>query len=152
MAGTTGSTIRKSTLQSTKAVGVQWRALTTALGHHVDVTGVDASKMILLVAHDCTTPAQNYIFVGTSDSAATGSSYGRPFSAAKLYRTKISSSKTLKATAYTKLRATASTKLMRVDVLGPFETARYKDSNGYIKYCKGALGSTTCFVCPILLT
>jgi hypothetical protein len=149
---TTGSTIRKTTADSTKAVGIQWRALTTALGHHINLTGIDASKMILLVAHDSTTPTQSYIFVGTSDSAATGSSYARPFSAAKLYRTKISSSKTLKATAYTKLRATNSTKLMKIVMLGPFETAKYKDSNGYIKYCKGKTGSTTCYVCPILLT
>ena len=155
MAGTTATTIQKCTAHSTKGFHVQWRALTTALGHHLDLNNVDASKLILLVAHDSSKAAMaHYIAIGTSDSAssgAKGSTHFYPYSAAKIGPLKVGSSVTIKATAFTKMRATGSTDLMAVSVLGPFETARFKDSDGYMNIAKYAFGSTTAFVGAILL-
>ena len=152
MAGTTATTIQKCTAESTKGFPLQWRILTTALGHHLNVKDVDASKMIILTARDSTKAAgTQYIWLGTSDSACSGTSQAHPYSASKLHIKKIGSSKILKATAFTKLRASGSTILMCVNVLGPFETARYKDSDGYINISKGKLGSTTCWIGAILI-
>ncbi len=153
MAGTTATSIQKCTAESTQAFPVQWRAFTTALGHHIDVSNVDASKMIVLVAHDASEAAitAHAVYIGTSDSACSGTSYDRPYTAGELGPKKVGSSLAVKATAFTKLRASGTTLLMVVDVLGPFETARYKDGDGYINIALGALGSTTCWVGAILL-
>ena len=155
MAGTTATTIQKCTAHSTKGFHVQWRALTTALGHHLNVNNIDAGRLILLVAHTSTKAAEvNYIAIGASDSASSGGknpALNYPYSAGKLGPLKVGSSQTLAATAFTKMRSSGSTLLMAVSVLGPFETARFKDSDGYMNIAKYAFGSTTAYVGAILV-
>ncbi len=152
MAGTTATTIQRCTAESTQAFPVQWRALTTNLGHHIDVSNADASHLVILVARDSTdVGADHAIQIGTSDSACSGTSYDMPYSAASLGPKKVGSSAAIKASAFSKLRASGTSHLMVIDVLGPFETARYKDGDGYINISKWAFGSTTCWVGAILL-
>ncbi len=153
MAGTTATTIQRCTDESTKGFPVQWRLLTTALGHHLDLNAVDASKLVILVARDSSKAAQSYIQVGTSDSACSGTSYTMPYTASKLGPKKVGSSRVEGDTPYTTCfkAASGATGNMVVNVLGPFETARYKDGDGYINISKFAVGSTNCWVGAILL-
>jgi hypothetical protein len=64
---------------------------------------------------------------------------------------KLKQAKAAKASAYAKFRTTASTKLVTLSVLGPFETARFKDTDGYINFSKAITGSTVAQVAAILL-
>jgi hypothetical protein len=149
MAGTTASSIVSITAyNSSTPKGVQWVSLATEAGRHIDVNGVDSTKMILLVTADSTDQANDVIYIGCTD---TDDSDTADYSAGKLNQMKVNCARVTKGTAYAKLRSTASTHLKSLYAIGPFETARFKDSDGYINIAKGKEGSSVTFICPILL-
>ena len=148
MAGTTASSIVSLTLGSSTPSGVQWCAIATDAGRHIDVNNVNATKMILLITGDSTDQANDGYYIGNTDTDASSTS---PYSAGKQNQMKIFCAKVTKATAYAKLRATGATHLKHLYVAGPFEINRFKDTDGYINVSKVKLGSTTSFIAPILL-
>lgn len=149
MAGTTASSVTAITaFNSSSPANVQWCALATEAGRHIDVSNVDAKKMILLVAADSTDQALDYIHIGETD---TGDGTNPSYSAGELGALRVGCAKVTKGTAYAHLRSTATTHLKSLYVIGPFETARFKDSDGYINIAKGKEGSSATYIAPILL-
>jgi len=146
-----GTTIQKLSYNSSTPVRLDWDAFTTGVAEFVDFDGVDGSKVILLVARQSTKGGTSY-YIGTSASAATGSSYtARYFSGSKKGRMKIGTTKAVKAKTYTKFRSTGDTLLVTIEAFGPFEMSRFKDTDGYVKFCKRITGSTTAKVAAILV-
>ena len=86
-----------------------------------------------------------------SSCATTGSSYNKNYSNSKLNRMKVKVAKAAKASDEASFRSTGSTRLMTINALGPFETARFKDTDGFINFTKAITGSTVAFVSAILL-
>lgn len=148
MAGTTASSIVSLTYNSTSGSQVQWVALATEAGRHIDMNDVDATKMILLVTGDSTDQTSDIFYLGCTD---TDDSDTAPYSAGKLNQMKVSVGIVTKGTAYAHLRSTASTHLKHLTVIGPVEIARFLDSDGYLNIAKGRLGSSSTFIAPILL-
>ena len=149
MAGTTAATVASITAyNSTTAKNIGWTALATEAGRHIDVSGLDATKMILLVKGDSTDQANDVIYIGATD---TDDSDTANYSAGKLNQMKVNLAKVTKATAFAACRATGTTHLQHIYAIGPFETARFMDTDGYINIAKGKLGSTACHIAPILL-
>ena len=130
-----------------------WTTLASGANNiYVDVNNVDGSKLILLVGNNKATGVSatcGIFYIGTSDSAATNSSKAYPYSAAMLRRMKVDSTRSSDTDA-----AFPSTGgKVQITVLGPFETARFKSSQGYIKICKAksAGDAGDYYVCPILI-
>lgn len=145
------STVQSLSYNSSTPTRLNWSSLATGANNfYVDVNNADGSKLIILVARDSTIAGTTY-YVGTSDTATSGTSYTFEFTGNKLGRMKLKTSKAAKAKAYTRFRSTASTKVVTIEVLGPFETARFKDADGYINVCKAKTGSTWSKVATILL-
>lgn len=132
---------------------IPWSSLATDANNvYMDMTGKEGSKVIFIVAHETTdVAAGTTIYVGTSDSATTRSAAAALFSGAGLNRMKIKMDKHVKATKYARFRSTGTTHLHVFDVLGPFETARFKDSDGHINISKAITGSTLARIAAILL-
>jgi hypothetical protein len=135
--------VAKSTLifcsgTSTPAL-IKWSSLASAANNtYFAVGNQDVSKMIILVCHSNSTDVgttAGYFYIGTSASAATGSSYTRQFSANKLNRMQF---KVAPPTTDAKEGLTLSSAgaHIAISVIGPIETARFKDTDGYIKMCK----------------
>ena len=105
-----------------------------------DVNNVDASKMMILYAGHST--LINRIWIGTSDSRSSGALVAAaryPYSAAELGRMKIQTTVETDGALRSRFRSTvaADTEVFAVFALGPFETARFKDSEGHINVCRG---------------
>lgn len=148
-----GTTITKPSYNSSTPAQLSWLLMTSGgANNYIDVDGLDGSKIIFLVAHESTkVAAGSTIYIGTSDSATTRSAAANLYSGAGLNRMKLKLAKATKGSAYAKFRTTATTRTVSMSVLGPFETARFKDSDGYIKFAKAITGSTTAHVAAILL-
>jgi hypothetical protein len=145
-----GTTIQTVSYNSSTPVRLDWDAFTTGTNEYIDLDGKDASKVLILIARQSTIGGTTY-YVGTSASAATGSSYTRQYSQSKLNRMKIGTSKAVKAKNYTRFRCSGTTHLVTIEVLGPFESARFKDTDGYINIAKAITGSTTAKIAAILV-
>lgn len=145
-----GTTVQALTYNSSTPTRLTWDAFTTGTNEYLNVNGKDGGKIILLIARESTVAGTTY-YVGCSDSATTGSSYTNQYSANKLYRMKFKTSKAAKGNTYTRFRTSGTTKLVTIEALGPFETARFKDTDGYINFCKRITGSTTAKVTAILV-
>jgi hypothetical protein len=143
---TTESSIIQTSAGSSGNAKLKWSALATAAGRHIDVSGIAGDKMILLVAHESTVSAADYVYIGTCDSAVSATA---PYSAGKLGRLKIEVSSANSGTEAAHFRTTGSTNLVSISALGPFETARFKDADGQINICKAITGSSTVYVVPI---
>jgi len=130
-----------------------WTTLASGANNvYVDVNNVDGSKLILLVMGNNSTNITatcGKFYIGTSDSAATGSTFAYPYSGAMLRRLQIQSTKS----ADTDARFPSTGGDPQLTILGPFETARFKSSAGYIKFCKrkSAGDAADYYVCPILI-
>ena len=152
MAGTSGLTLNKPSYNSSTPTNLRWRTFTTKGGWYADLNGAEGSKVIFLVAAESTAvSAGTTIYVGTSATADTRSAAAALYSGAGLNRMKLKVAKTTKASSYARFHATGSTKLMHIAVLGPFETARFKDSDGYLNIVKAKTGSTKACIAAILL-
>ena len=146
------SSIVKSSGTSNPAVAM-WTTLASGENNtYIDVNAVDTSKLIILVANNKSTGITatcGMFLVGASDSSATGSSLSYPYSAARLYRMAIDSTRS----ADTDAAFPSTGGKAQVSILGPFETARFKSSDGYIKLSKrkSAGDAGDYYVCPILI-
>ncbi len=145
-----GTTIQSLSYNSTTPVRLNWDAFTTGTNEFIDVDGKDGSKVLLLVARESTVAGTSY-YIGASDSATTGSSHTNWYTGNSAGRIKIGTSIAAKANNYTRFRTSGTTKLVTIEVLGPFETARFKDTDGYVNFAKRKTGSTTCKVAAILI-
>jgi hypothetical protein len=156
------ATLNKPTYNSSTPVKVKWSSFASGANNIVfNCKAVDASKLVILVA-GCSTLEQN-LWVGTSDSRSSGakaSGMYYPFSAAKLGRMKIKTTAASDAHLMSKFRSTvaADTEVFGIICYGPFETARFKDSDGYINVCRGKVtaggashSSDTFYIAGILI-
>jgi len=148
----TETTLTTCKYNSSTPADIAWNTIATAVPTYIDVKGRDGSKVIFLVASGSTVPnAGSTWYIGTSDTATTGTSFIASYSARKLGRLKIKQPKYVKAKAQSKFRSSGTTKLYVVSALGPFETARFKDTDGFIYLTKAKLGTTVAYVAAILL-
>jgi hypothetical protein len=123
---------------SSKALPLKWSSFDSGANNaYFDVSNVDAEKMIILgVGH---TTLINTWWIGTSDSRSSQTSKAYPFSAETRGPMKVQTTVQVKADAAAKFLTTvvADTEVKSIWAIGPVETARFKDSNGYIKICRG---------------
>ena len=132
------STIISLTGDSNDAL-IKWSSLASGANNvYFDVRGKDASKLVLLVMNTNSTDVgttAGYLYIGTSDSATTNSNAALTYSASKLGRLRL---KTEPPTTDLKEASSLSSAGAHIAVtaFGPFETARFKDSEGYINVCK----------------
>jgi len=135
------STINLACGHTSDYTPILWSSFDSGANNVVfNVKGVDASKMVILLAGHST--LINSIWIGTSDSRSSGakvSGAAYPFSAAKLGRMNIKTTVEIDGAARSKFRSTvaADTEVFCIYSFGPFETARFKDSDGYINVCRG---------------
>jgi hypothetical protein len=156
------ATILNAQGNTSVARSIVWSSFASGANNIVfPVKSKDASKMIILVASNST--LINSYWIGTSDSRssganAAGSAY--PYSASKLGRMQIKTTIAAKGAVRSKFRTTvaADTEVYAVFALGPFETARFKDSDGYINVARGKLtaglashSSDTHYIAAILI-
>ena len=148
-----GTTLQALSYNSSSPTAIKWATFTSgSADNYFDLGGKDGDHVIFLVASESTKVAAGSTFyIGTSDSATTGSSYNKDFSNSKLNRMKVKIAKAAKASDQARMRSSGSTRLLTVNVLGPFETARFKDTDGYINYTKAITGSTIAYAAAILL-
>jgi hypothetical protein len=114
----------KATVLCASGTSSPLRAMWTTLASgsnnvYVDVNNVDGSKLILLVMSNNTTSITatcGKFYIGTSDSAATGSSKSYPYSAAKLHRLQVQSTRS----ADTDAAFPSTGGKAQLTVLGPF--------------------------------
>jgi len=149
----TKTTITTCGYNSSSPANLGWNTIATDVPTYIDVKNKDGSKIIFLVAHETTQAAMagTTWYLGTSDTATTGTSYNINFSARRKGRMKLKQGQYAKAKAQTKFRTTGTTHLVSIAILGPFETARFKDTDGYIYLTKAKTGSTIATVAAILL-
>lgn len=134
--------VAKSTVHSlagdSNDVLIKWSSLASGANNaYFDVNGKDMSKMIILVVNTNSTDVgttAGYIYIGTSDSATTGDSYAKTYSGG-IKRLRL---KTEPPTTDLKegLDLSSAGAHLSVSAFGPFEAARFKDSDGYVNICK----------------
>jgi len=139
------STINKargSGTASSKTRPLKWSSFDSGANNvYFDVSDVDSDKMLILAFGHSTLPVTWWI--GTSDSRSSGAGGAGtkeyPYSAGERGRMKIASTVQVIADAACKFLSTvvADTEVKTIWALGPFETARFKDSNGRINICRG---------------
>ena len=132
------ATLIQPSYNSSLGKDIDWSSFDSGANNIVfDVSDVPEGKMIILVANHST--LANHIWIGTSDSRSSHTSMNYPYSAYKLGRMKISDTVCGDANGRSKFQSTvaADTEVFGISVLGPFETARFKDSDGYINVCRG---------------
>ena len=131
-------TLIKPSYNSSNMVDIDWSSFDSGANNIAfDMDGYDGSKVIILVADHST--LTNTIWVGTSDSRSSHTSMSYPYSAHLLGRMKLKDTICGDANKRSRFRSTvaADTEVFGISVLGPFETARFKDSDGYINVCRG---------------
>lgn len=132
---------------------VKWTSLASGANNsYIDVGNSDASKLFILVGNNASTKVSatcGMIYIGCSDSAATGSSLSYPYSAAKLYRMRVDATRVSDTDAEFDTTGVGA----QFHIIGPIETARFKSSQGYIKICKAksAGDAGNIYIAPILL-
>jgi len=136
------ATIINAPSNATDYAPVLWSSFASGANNIAfDVSGKDASKLLILVAGHSTLPCR--IFVGTSDSRSSHTSMSYPYSAAKLGRVVIKTTVVGDGHARSIFKSTNSsagagdTEVFAIYAIGPFETARFKDSDGKINICRG---------------
>ena len=131
------STITAAPGNTTAGNVIVWSSLASG-ANNVYFTPGDASKAIILVANinstDVGTTA-GLFYIGTSDSATTGTSGDITYSARRLGRMGVSVQPPTTA-AKEALSPSTTAATIAIGVIGPFETARFKDSDGQIQMCK----------------
>ena len=134
------ATIISPSYNSSNAAIIKWSSFSSGANNiAIDVDGKDASKMLILIAANST--LNNKWWVGTSDSRSSHTSMSYPYTAAGIGRMKIQTTLVGDAQKQSKFRTTvaADTEVFAIFAIGPFETARFKDSNGQINVARGKL-------------
>ena len=125
---------------------------------YFDVNNVDASNMVILCMGHST--LINHWYIGMSDSRDTDALENSPYSGALRGPMKVSSTLVTDGKPQSKFQSTvaADTEIFAIFAIGPLETARFKDSDGYINMCRGVMpvggvsqSSDEQHVCAILL-
>ena len=137
------STIINAPGNSTGYAAISWSSFDSGANNvYFDVNDVDASKLLILVAAHSTLPCR--IWVGTSDSRSSHTSMAYPFWPNQgLGRFVVKTAAVSDGHARSIFKSTSATagagdtEVLAVYALGPFETARFKDSDGYINVCRG---------------
>ena len=122
---------------STDYTPINWSSFDSGANDvYFDMNGVTDGKMVILLAGHSTLISG--IYVGTSDSRSSQTSKTYPFSAGKLGRMKIKTTVVTAGNARSKFLSTvaADTEVWGIFAFGPFETARFADSRGYIKVAR----------------
>ena len=104
---------------------------------YFDMNGVQSNKLIVLWMGHSTLLSQ--IWVGTSDSRSSQTSKVYPGSASKLGPLKVRTTLETDGHARSKFQSTvaADTEVFAIYMAGPFEPARFADSQGFIKVARG---------------
>ena len=126
----------------TTATKIGWSSLASGANNtYFDMRGVAGDKAILLVASlnatamtATSTGAQ--FWIGSSNSAASGGSGVYNYSARRRKRMKVSVYSSNGNADIFNLSPSTAAGLISIGILGPFETARFKDSDGQIQMCK----------------
>ena len=153
-------TINKTNGQSSVLKPLDWSSFDSGPNNcYFDMNGVDASKMVILMAGASTIVCG--LWIGTSDSRAshnlaTKTSMQYPYSAGKHGRMKMLSTIEVVGASQNAFLSTkvADTETLTIFAAGPFETARFKDSDGYINVCRAKAGdqdTIESLICAILL-
>lgn len=142
---------------SSTPVTLNWSTLDSgANNQYIDVSGVDCSKLVLLVATLNSSDmgsTNGDIYIGASASASSGSCWeatyvgrGTAWSRMQMH---LSSQATSTGTA--QLASTGGN--ISIWAIGPFDATRFKDSDGYINVCKrkGSSDAGNLKICPILV-
>lgn len=145
-------TVTTAKYNSSSPAEIAWFNFATASsGAYISVVGRDASKICFLVGHETTKVAAGSTwYIGTSGTACSGTS-DKIFSDGKRGRMKIKQAKYANGKAQSAFRATSTTRTMSIAMLGPFETARFRTSDGRIYIAKAKTGSTASRLAAILL-
>jgi len=122
---------------TTVPLTVTWTSISSGANNtYIDANGSDGSKLVLLVintnATDIETSGGDF-YIGASDTTDKGTSHAAEFSARNLGRIHIQATENSADTD----TIIPDNGAMQLSVFGPFETARVKDSDGYINICKG---------------
>ncbi len=138
------STIITAAGHSSNAQGIKWSSFDSGDNNmYFDVSAVDASKLLILVA--CHSTLTHRWYIGTSASAASHTSMQYPYSAAGVGRWLVRTTAKQDADAISIFKSTlgssagspvGDSEVMGIYTIGPFETARFKDSDGYINMCR----------------
>lgn len=148
MAGPSESTVYVSS-GTTVGVGLNWTSIKPTSNCYFDMNGIDASKAILLVAHASTKAASGaqYVYIGSS-STADDASTKLKYSGGQRDKFSLTT-----GDSYFVIPAAdaGTTGKQAVTILGPFETAKYKDTDGHINMCVLTSGSTGTLVSMIAI-
>lgn len=122
---------------TTAASLIKWSSLASGANNvYFDVNGKNTGKIIFLVVNTNSTDVgttAGYLYFGASSSGSSGSSI--PYSASKLRRMLVKTAPP--TTDLTEgLTISSAAAHIAVSMFGPFESARFKDSDGYINVCK----------------
>ena len=123
---------------STGYTQIDWSSFDSGANNlYFDVNGVNETKMVILLAGHSTLVTNTYI--GTCDSRSSQTSKIYPYSAGKLGPLKVRTTVSTRADPSAKFLSTvaADTEVWAIHMMGPFETARFADSRGFIKVCRG---------------
>ena len=153
-------TINKVHGQSSVLKALAWSTFDSGPNNcYFNMNGVDASKMVILMSGNSTVTCG--MWIGTSDSRAshnldTKTSMQYPYSAGKHGRMKLYTTIQVGGASISRFKSTltADTEVMAIYAAGPIETARFKDSDGYINVCRAKdskSGSIEHMICAILL-
>ena len=151
------STIKNVSFSSTP-VTPTWSSLASnANNAYIDVKGAEGSKLILLVSYNRSTDVgttAGMIYVGCSASASSGSCWARTYSGRGTAWSRKRFHSVFPTTDVKEALQCTNAGHLAISAIGPFETARFKDSNGYIKICKGKGTSDAgdVKICPILIS
>ena len=135
------STVNLAPGNTSNSLTIQWSSFDSGANNVAfDVNNKDGSKIIILVG--CHSTLENNIWIGTSDSRSSHTSMNYPFSAFGQGRMKIQTTgigTDADPASVFMDTIVADTEVFKILCYGPFETARFKDSDGYINVCRGVV-------------
>ena len=141
--------VHKSTINSAPGFNssgykqIDWSSFDSGANNlYFDVNNVNETKMVILLAGHSTLVTNTWI--GTCNSSVSSqTSFEYPYSAAKLGPLQIKTTASTRADPSAKFQSTvaADTEVWAIHMLGPFETARFADSRGFIKVSRGIVAA-----------
>lgn len=144
------TTIQKTTCGSTSSFALKWTLCKPTSGGYIDVKHLPATgKVILIYSFAGSMATDNYMYVGSS-STADSADTNLLNSAGKLGPMKILMA-TGTDTSWGLDSAFGASGEHSFTVVGPFETARVADTDGYIKYANWTSGDSYARVAAIFI-
>lgn len=135
------STIINAPGNSTSATMVVWSTISTDANNvYFDMRGVQGDRAIILLASlnssdNTATSTSSLFWLGASNSAASGASGVHNYSARRQGRMGLDFYSSNAGGRISLSPSTAAGKIA-ISVAGPFETARFKDTDGQIQFSK----------------